>query len=324
MSKVLSVFGATGVQGGALITYVLNDPALSQKYTIRAITRDTTSERAKKLKDVVEVVEGDVLNRSSLETALTGTHTIFAMTIPSFGPDGVGVEYNSGKNIADVAVEKGVQYIIWSTLPHVGDISGGKYAKVTPFDAKTEVQRYIRGLNIKSAFYSPGSFMQNFHIQAFLAPKEAADGTWVMSRLNSPDLRRFPLIDAVADTGKFVGAILAEPDKYEGKTFCAAQAFYSLNEICALLSKSSGKNIVYKQISVEQFKKGLPFGDDPVSVDMVEISGEGFSYYEEFGYWGPNSEELVTWAAKNSTGTLTSFEEYLKKHPYHLPLIVST
>ena len=28
-----------------------------------------------------------------------------------------------------------------------------------------------------------------------------------------------PLIDAVGDTGKFVGAILGEPDRYEGKVW---------------------------------------------------------------------------------------------------------
>jgi len=157
MSQILAVFGATGQQGGSIIDYVLNDPELNQKYKIRAITRDTDSEKAKQLKKKVEVVHGDVLNRASLETALTGTHTVFAMTMPSFGPEGPELEYNSGKTIADVAVEKGVEYIIFSTLPGIKEISGGKYTKVTPFDQKAKVEHYIRSLhNIKSAFYSPG------------------------------------------------------------------------------------------------------------------------------------------------------------------------
>lgn len=40
MAKVLTVFGATGQQGGSVVEYVLNDPELFKKYKVRAITRD--------------------------------------------------------------------------------------------------------------------------------------------------------------------------------------------------------------------------------------------------------------------------------------------
>lgn len=99
------------------------------------------------------------------------------MTTPSFGPDGLEVEYNSGKTITDVAVEKGAEYIIFSALPSAIEISDGKYTKVTPFDAKAKAEQHIRGLHIKSAFYSPGYFMANFQSQTFLAPRQAPDGT---------------------------------------------------------------------------------------------------------------------------------------------------
>lgn len=309
MSQILAVFGATGQQGSSVINYVLNDPELSQKYKLRAITRDVDSEKAKQLKEKVEVVQGDVLNRASLETALTGAHTIFAMTTPSFGPDAVEYEYNNGKLIADVAVEKGAEYIIFSTLPSVTEISSGKYTKVTAFDAKAKIEQYIRGLPIKSAFYCPGSFMENFQSQTFLAPREAPDGTWVLSR-NTSSKAQLPLIDAVGDGGKFVGAILAEPDKYESKTFCAATALYSLEEIVAILSKATGKTIVFKQIPNEDFKASLPIAAD--------IFAEAFSYGEEFGYFGPDSEKLVAWAAENARGRLSTFEEFLGAHPLQL------
>ena len=309
MSEILAIFGATGQQGGSVINYVLNDRELSQKYKIRAITRDVNSEKAKELKGKVEIVQGDVLDRASLEIALIGTHTVFAMTTPAFGPDGLEVEYNNGKAIADVAVEKGAKYIIFSTLPPVKQISGGKYTMVTPFDAKAKVEEYIRGLPIKSAFYSGGSFMENFQSQPFLAPKEAPDGTWVIARHISSKTQ-FPLIDAVGDTGKFVGAILAEPDKYEGKTFCAAAGIYTLEEVIAIMSKATGKTIIYKQISLEDFKRSLPFAAD--------VFAEAYSFGEEYGYFGPNSEKLVAWAAKNARGRLTTFEEYLEAHPLQL------
>ena len=309
MSKILAVFGATGQQGGSVIDYVLNDPELSQKYKIRAISRDVASEKAKQLKEKVEVVRGDVLNRASLETALTGAHTVFAMTTPSFGPDALEIEYNNGKTIADAAVEKGAEYIIFSTLPSIREISGGKYTKVTSFDAKAKVEQHIRGLPIKSAFSSAGFFMENFQGPVFSAPRQAPDGTWVMARHSSPKTQ-MPLIDATADTGKFVGAILAEPDKYKGKTFCAAEALYSWEEVAATMSKTLGKTVAYKQIPYEDFKESLAF--EP------EVLVEMFSYQDEFGYYGPDTEKLVAWTAENARGRLTTLEEHLEAHP--LPL----
>lgn len=314
MSKILAVFGATGKQGGSVINYVLNDPELSQKYKIRAITRDVNSEKAKQFKEKVEVVQGDVLNRVSLETALTGAHTVFAMTVPSFGPDGLEVEYNSAKTIADVAVEKGAEYIIFSTLPPAKEISGGKYPKITPFDAKAKAEHYIRGLPIKSAFYSGGSFMENFKSHIFLGPREAPDGTWIMTGHTSPKTQ-LPLTDAIGDTGKFVGAILAEPDKYEGKTFCAATALYRLEEVAAIISKVTGKTVVYKQIPLEDFQNSLSLRVPPEFVDGII---EAYSCIEEFGYFGPDSKKLVAWAAENARGRLTTFEEYLAAHPLRL------
>ena len=67
MPMILAIFGATGQQGSSIVDYVLNDPELSKQYTIRAITRDVDSDKAKQLKKNVEVVRGDVLDRASLK-----------------------------------------------------------------------------------------------------------------------------------------------------------------------------------------------------------------------------------------------------------------
>lgn len=309
MSQLLAVFGATGQQGGSVIHHVLSDPELSQRYKIRAITRDPNSESANQLKAKVEVVQGDVTNRASLEKALTDVHTVFAVTTPTFGPSGLEVEYEAGKTIADVAIEKGVEYIIFSTLPSTNSISNGKYTKVNPFDAKAKIEQYIRGLGIKSAFFSGGYFMQNFQPGTFWYPQPAGDGTFILRRNNSPKTR-LPWLDAVGDTGKFVAAILAEPDKYEGQIFCAAAAFYNWEEIVATMSKTSGKTILYEQVSPEEHRPSLPL--DP---DMFL---EGFACHEEFGYYGPGSEKAVAWAAENARGRLSTFEEFLKAHPLQL------
>ena len=58
MSKLLTVFGATGLQGGSLIAYVLEHPELSRIYKVRGITRDVDKPAAVALKEKgVEVVK---------------------------------------------------------------------------------------------------------------------------------------------------------------------------------------------------------------------------------------------------------------------------
>ena len=119
------------------------------------------------------------------------------------------------------------------------------------------------------------------------------------------------MIDAFRDIGKFVGAILAEPNKYEGKPFCAAAALYSWEEVAAIMSKATGKTVIYKQIPLEEFKKSLPFEPD--------IFVEAFIYQEKFGYFGPDSKNLVAWAAENARGgRLSTLEEYLDTHSLQL------
>jgi uncharacterized protein YbjT (DUF2867 family) len=313
MTKILAVFGATGKQGSSVINHVLNDPELSQKYRVRAITRDVNAEQAKQLKQKVEVVHGDVFNRASLGEALTGAHTIFAMTNPDFGPNGLENEYQRAKTIADVAVEKGVEYIIFSTLPSPSKISGGKYTKVIAFEAKAKAEQYIRGLKIKSAFFSPGSFMEN--LSSFMAPRRAPDGTWILTHHISPNAQAY-WINAAEDTGKFIGAILAEPEKYEGKTFCAATALYSWKEIAAIMSKATGKSVVYKRISIEDSRKSMTLAGYPSTA--VDNTLEALSYVEEFGKYGPDTKNLVAWAAENFRGKVSTLEEYFEAHPLQL------
>lgn len=57
MSKIITVFGATGQQGGSVIRTILQDESLSKEFKIRGITRDTSKPAAQSLvKQGVELV----------------------------------------------------------------------------------------------------------------------------------------------------------------------------------------------------------------------------------------------------------------------------
>jgi len=207
--------------------------------------------------------------------------------------------------MADAAVSVGAQYLIFSTLPHVARISGGRYTHVAPFDNKAEVELYMRSLPIKAAFFNPGAFMQNFH--GALAPRPVGDGTFVIASSASKETQ-FSLLDPVADSGKYGGAILASPGMFEGKQLCAAENQYSLEEIVALMSRVSGKTVRYVQVEESVFRGFLP-------PNGKDIYSELMLYYQDFGYFGPESKELSAWARQYARSKLTSFEEFLKNHP---------
>lgn len=55
--KIITVFGATGLQGGGVVTTFLSDPKLNKTWAVRGVTRDTSKDSAKKLAERgVEVV----------------------------------------------------------------------------------------------------------------------------------------------------------------------------------------------------------------------------------------------------------------------------
>jgi uncharacterized protein YbjT (DUF2867 family) len=305
--KVLAVFGATGQQGSSVINYVQQDKTLSQAYSIRAITRDATSDKAKSLWSDVEVVSADTNDRPSIERALQGVNTVFVMTTPSFSDNAVEEEFQKAKLIADTAVAQGVEFLIFSTLPGVTQLSNGKYTAVTAFDAKAKAEAYIRTLPLRSAFFAPASFMENLGNGSFQTPKKQDDGTWAI-RMPMPSQTRIPWIAAKADIGKFVGALLTEPSEFkESRALVGAVDLYSWEEVVEKLSRHTGRKVVYEQVSLEEFRQEQAFAPD--------LFTDAIQFYESPGYFGPDTEELVKTDLKVPKVPLMTLDEWLASNP---------
>ena len=304
MSKLLVIFGATGQQGGSVANFVVSDPELSQQYKVRGVTRDTSKDAAQALtQQGLEVVPGDLDDESSVKNALQGAHTVFAMTTTIYDDQTKAREIRQGKLVADLAVAAGAKYIIWASQKHPATITAGKYP-VDSYDSKAEVETYIRGLPIQSAFFAPGSFMQN--LTGMMAPRPAGDGTYAISNIVSGSAP-FPWIDIIGDTGKFVGAILAAPDKLHGKFVAAAHDIKSFDEVAQILSKVTGKTVRYAQMPIETYKGFLPPAAAKTVVNM-------FLYIQDFGYYGADTKKEVEWAAGQARTKLTTLEEFLAKN----------
>ncbi|KAK2004769.1 hypothetical protein LX36DRAFT_649593 [Colletotrichum falcatum] len=47
--KIITVFGATGAQGGSVVSIFLGDPKLSKDWQVRGVTRDASKDSSKAL-----------------------------------------------------------------------------------------------------------------------------------------------------------------------------------------------------------------------------------------------------------------------------------
>jgi uncharacterized protein YbjT (DUF2867 family) len=147
MSKLVVVVGATGSQGGAVISALLQDPI----FKIRGLTRNRNSKGAQALAaQGVEVVAADLNDEKSLIEAFRGAHAIYAITnffepFVTEGPEkAVEIEYQQGLNLARAASKTyTLEHYIWSTLPDAMALSKGQVA-VPHFAAKARVDEFIK------------------------------------------------------------------------------------------------------------------------------------------------------------------------------------
>lgn len=116
-SKLITVFGATGAQGSSVIRS-LQDNA-SKAFSLRGITRNPSSEAAKKLSTLgVEVVQADGWDKKSLFAAFRGSWGVFVNTNSDDAvfenPEEKRTEVDLGKIIVDAAAEAGVEVFVYS------------------------------------------------------------------------------------------------------------------------------------------------------------------------------------------------------------------
>ena len=77
--KIITVFGATGAQGGGLVRAIATDPG--SEFLVRAVTRDVNSDKAKALAALgAEVVHGDLGDATSVDKTLEGAYGAYFVT----------------------------------------------------------------------------------------------------------------------------------------------------------------------------------------------------------------------------------------------------
>lgn len=311
--KIITVFGATGAQGGGLVRAITNDP--NSEFSARAVTRDITSDKAKELAALgAEVVQGDLGDPASVLKALQGAYGAYFVTFfwAHFSPE---QEIKEIEFFAKAAKEAGIQHAIWSTLEDTRKLVPlnddrmptlmGKY-KVPHFDGKGESDHFFTDAGVPVTFLYASFYWDNF-IYFGSGPKRGEDGKLVLT-LPIGDAKMAGI--AAEDIGKCAYGIFKKGKEMIGKQIGIAGEHLTGNEMAAALSRAMGEPVVYNKIPASVFRSfGFPGAED---------LGNMFQVYDEFEKEMNDLRDVKNSGALNPA--LQNFEQWLSVNAKKIPL----
>ncbi len=302
--KLITVFGATGAQGGGLARAILADTG--GDFAVRAVTRKPDSDTAKALSAAgAEVVTADLDDAASVARAMRGAHGAFCITNfwEHFSPD---KELAQAATLAQAAADAKLQHVIWSTLedtrktvpPGSGTmpVLMGKY-NVPHFDAKGEANHFFTDRKLPVTLLHTSFYWDNF-IHFGMGPTAGPDGKLAIS---------FPMGDAklpgiaAVDIGRSAHGIFKAGVAAVGQSVGIAGEHLSGAEMAAAFGKLLGKPVAYNAVTPEAYRAfGFPGAED---------LGNMFQFKRDFetAYRAPRSVE----ATRKLNPLLMNFEQWL-------------
>ena len=312
-SRIISVVGATGSQGGGLVRAILADA--SGGFRARVITRKASGDKAAELRKLgAEVVEADLDDEASLAQAFDGAHGAYCVTNywEHFKPE---KEVSQARNMAQAAKSAQLKHVIWSTLedtrirvplsdPRMPTLME-KY-KVPHFDAKGDADAQFAEAGVPTTYLLTAFYWENF-IYFGMGPKKGADGKFALT-LPMGTARLSGI--AAEDIGKCAYGIFKQGAKWIGKRVGIAGDHVTGAQMAAEMSKALGKDVSYNAVSPAAYRGfGFPGADD---------LGNMFQYYTEFEQEFVGARDLGTARALNAD--VLSFKAWLAKYGGQIPL----
>jgi uncharacterized protein YbjT (DUF2867 family) len=311
--KLITVFGATGAQGGGLARAILEDR--DGGFVVRAVTRHVDSDNARALSAAgAEVVAADLDDEASLVRAMHGAHGAFCVTNywEHFSP---GKELAQARNLAQAAKAAGIAHAIWSTLEDTRQrvpLSDDRMPtlmeryKVPHLDTKGEADAFFREAGVPTTFLRTSFYWDNL-IHFGMAPKPGADG--VLEFVLPMDDAKLPGI-AAEDIGRCAYGIFKAGDEFIGRTVGIAGQHLSGAEMAAAMAHAFGREVRHAAVSPAQYRAfGFPGADD---------LGNMFQYKRDFesDFRAPRDVE----ASRRLNARLQSFAQWLQVNLARIPL----
>jgi uncharacterized protein YbjT (DUF2867 family) len=264
--KIITIFGATGAQGGGLARSILADP--NGPFAVRAVTRDVNSDAARALAAAgAEVVAASLDDAAAVERAFAGAYGAYCVTFfwAHFSPER---ELAEARLMAQAARAAGLQHVIWSTLedtrrwmqlddPRMPTLMG-RY-KVPHFDAKGEADQFFRDAGVPTTFLLTSFYWDNL-IHFGSGPKPAADGkldfVLPMGQAKLPGI-------AAEDIGRCAHGVFRRGGDLIGQTVGIAGEHLTGAEMAAALTHALGREVRHLDVTPDVYRSfGFPGADD--------------------------------------------------------------
>ena len=313
IKKIITIFGATGAQGGGLAHAILQDK--NSEFAVRAVTRDVNSDKAKELAQLgAEVVAADIDDLQSVENSLRGAYGAFFVTFfwAHFSPE---KEKAEAAIFVEAAKKADLKHVIWSTLEDVREYVPlndqrmptlhGQY-KVPHFDGKGESDKLFTAAGIPTTFLLASFYWDNF-IYFGAGPKRGEDGKLALT-LPIGNAKMAGI--ASEDIGKCAYGIFKKGTEMVGKRIGIAGEQLTGNEMAAGLSNALGEQVVYNKVPAEVYRSfGFPGADD---------LGNMFQFYDEFEKELNKTRDVSM--SKQLNPDLLNYEQWLKKYGSKIPV----
>lgn len=258
LNPTILVTGATGAQGSS-VTHAL---LATNRFKVRCLTRDTTSEKAHKLATAgAELVQGDLDDIDSLLSAMKGCKGVFGLT--NFW-EHFEREFQQGRNLIDAVHATGIEHFVFSGLPAYSELSNGLFP-VPHCDMKAALEHYTRSLQIPATFVHIAFYYENF--LTFFPPQKRADGNFYFG-FPQGDTRL--AMASVADIGPIVAQIFSYPEIYLERTIGVVGEDRTCKEYAAIMSRVLGVTVRYSHIQRDVYA-GLGFPGAEELANMFEV-----------------------------------------------------
>jgi hypothetical protein len=289
--RTIAVIGATGAQGSGVVAALKRQGG----FHVRALTRNPSDPVP--LAD--ETVGFDLDQPETFAAALNGAFGVFA-NINSFARPDLD-EVAQGSSIVDAAREANVQHYVWSTLPNVEEISGGRY-QVPHFTNKAKVNAKVVDAEFTfSTLVEPPYYFQNL-VSPMYVRQPGPDGTPSWSQPMKVDARGMHMGD-ISEYGNLVAGVFADPDRWGGgQRLSFAGDLVSWSDIVSTL-REQGHDIGFQQMAAEQWDAFAPWAAGVRT--MLE-------YFEEYTYFGPDSSGRIEAANEATVTPFTNFATWAK------------
>lgn len=252
---MIAITGATGQLGHLVLQNLLKTTAASQ---IVAIVRNPAKAEALSQQGIV-VRQADYTDEAALTAALQGVDKLLLISSSE-----VGQRTPQHRNVIHAAKAAGVKFIAYTSLLHADKSPLGLHVE------HVETEKMLAESGIPYALLRNGWYTENYLASA---PQALEHGVFIGAAGDGK------IASATrADYAEAAARVIAQ-EGHAGKVYeLAGDEAWTLSELAAALSKQSGKNVVYQNLSEANFAAALKSVGLPAGLaDMLADSDIGAS-----------------------------------------------